>query len=226
MWTPLAHVKEEGWVHPDAEPIPPKEERELGPRPNGMKPTDFMILGKLFENKNYSEIGREMGLAPLTVKKRIHRPAFQSQIQIVEAAIVERIARGEFGALAIAKANAVGAMRRIVGQARRADDERVKFQANVKLLEYAGIQPAKPPVTESVDRLIDMMTADEAETFARTGEFPERFRDQLARLATSVLEAHERKRWTPKLESLLPGEDPSSEPHREPPTEIEEGELT
>lgn len=225
MWSPLAETREEGWRDSLSPPIPGEEERTVGlPLPD-LAPGDWMILGKCFERKTAKQIAAECSMSVAAVRQVLMKPAFKAAVQMVEASIAERIARGEFGVLAIAKANAVGAFRRLVGMAKGSEDERIKFQANVKILEMAGIKPATPIVTESPERLIDAMTAEEAEKFAASGEFPDRFRDQLARLATSVLEKSERARWEPQVDAQpLTGTEIEEEPRREKPREIEEGE--
>lgn len=224
MWTPLGDTREEGYRDALADPVPSEEARTLGPPLPGLLPGEWMILGKVFERKSIKEIAKECGMQAGNVSRILAKPAFKQAVAMVEASIVERIARGEFGVLAIAKANSVGAMRRLVGMSKGSEDERVRLQATLKLLEIGGIQPPKPSITESPERLIDQMTAEEAERFAKEGEFPERFRDQLARLASSVLEKNERARWDPKVEAVaeMVGEDSKlgEEPSRRPPTEV------
>lgn len=225
-WTPLADTREEGWTDPLADPILSEETRTLGPPVEGLSPGDWMIVGKVFERKSARQIAGECKLSIGRVRQIIDAPKFKRAVEMVEASIVERIARGEFGVLAIAKANAVGAMRRLVGIAKGSEDDRVKLNANLELLKLSGVQAPKPTVTESPERLIDQMTADEAQKFAETGEFPARFADQLARLATSVIEKSENARWDPHVEVLPPMEGENSklaeEPVREPPKQVVE----
>lgn len=219
----MSECKEEGWVDPLCPAVPSAEERLLGPPVEGLKPHEWLIIGRVFERRAAKQIAEELEMSVGAVRAIMGKPAFKAAIQMVEASMAERIARGEFGVLAIAKANAVGAFRRLVGMAKASEDERIKFQANVKILEMAGIKPAAPMVTESPERLIDAMTAEEAQKFAETGEFPDRFSDQLARLATSVLHKNEAKRWEPQVEEIaLEGTHDDAEPARKPPLEVEE----
>lgn len=225
-WTPLADTREEGWRHPQADPIPDETTRTLGPPLPGLSPGDWMIVGKVFERKSAKQIAEECKMTAVNVRRIMGTPQFKRAIEMVEASIVERIARGEFGVLAIAKANAVGAMRRLVGIAKGSEDDRVKLNANLELLKLSGVQAPKPAVTESPERLIDQMTADEAEMFAREGIFPDRFKDQLARLASSALEKSENARWEPHVEVMpaMEGENSklAEELKREKPREVVE----
>lgn len=128
----------------------------------------------------------------------------EAVIQEVERSVLEKVQRGEFGVLAAAKAAAPGAFRRLQVLAKTSDDEKVRLTANLKLIELAGIKPPAPQVTESPERLIDAMDANEAREFAQTGVFPPRFADALARLPIAVLQEHERRRWQPVVDP--PGE--------------------
>jgi hypothetical protein len=227
MWSPLGATREQGTAHESSEPIPSEEERTLGPPIEGLQPMEWMVLGKTFEGKNQKQIAAEVSRSVQTVRRIMDKPAFHLAVRAVEASMAERIARGEFGVLAIFKANAVGAAKRIVGLSRASEDERIRLQANLKIIEGAGVRPPAPAVTESPERLIDQMTAEEATKFAETGDFPERFKDQLARLATSVIEKNEQRLWTPQVDVLpLPGEDAKEEPARQNPREVvEEDEI-
>jgi hypothetical protein len=150
-----------------------------------------------------------MGISTATVAKVRKSPAFQRAVETVEERIADRIARGEFGVLAMAKAAAVGAMTRIIGMAKECHTDAVRYKANEKILEIAGIQAPKPLEQVPVERLVDRMTAEEAKEFYETGHFPERFHDQLARIAVSSVEEAERRRWTPKIDAaeIVEGEE-------------------
>lgn len=172
----------------------------------GLQPRDYTILGKLFEGRKPAQIAKELGLSPTTVSSVINSPPFKRAIELQKQAMFQQIARGEFGALAIAKQEQTGAMRRIAKMSKRAEDERVRFNANVELLKY-GTPVPKQQVTENVERLIDQMTGEEADRFAKEGIFPERFRDQMARLATNVIKSSEAKRYEAKVEVIEVGSD-------------------
>lgn len=222
----MADVKEEGWVPPADEAVSEEITRTLGPPVEGLAPHEWLVLGRVFERRSRKEIAKEMRMTVQGVTQIINKPAFKRAVEMVEASIVERVARGEFGVMAIFKAEAVGFARRIVGISRASEDERIRFQANVKGLELAGIKPPAPAVTESPERLIDQMTAEEADLFAREGIFPERMADQLARLATSVIEKSEKARFEAHVDVLPPMEGENSrldrEPAREKPIEVVE----
>jgi hypothetical protein len=188
MWTPLTDTTEEGepaHLVPATRPVV----QDTAP----LRPRDRALLAYLYEGLSLKKAADAMGMAYITAKKIVAKEGFKKAVGAVDQAIVERISRGEFGAMAIAKAAAVGAMERLKRLSETSRNERVYLQANLEIIRLSGLQPPKPQVLESPERLIDLMTADEAEAFASTGEWPERFRDQLARLATSVLDAQRLK---------------------------------
>ena len=193
MYTPLATVAEAGEPTP-ASTLPALPGIDLSP-------VECMILCKLFEGKKLKQIAREVGRTSQTVDSYMKKPALRQAIQHMREGLLSQVARGEFGVMAAFKQAAVGAATRIIGLSKDMQvDARVRLQANTAILDRAGILPPKPQVIESPERLIDAMTGEEAELFARDGVFPERFKDQLARLATSVLEKNEQKRWAPRIE--------------------------
>lgn len=191
MWTPFADTPEEG----EPAHLIPETTAVVATNGHGpaLRPRERVLLAHLYEGLSLKKAAQVMGMAYITAKKIVAREAFKRAVEVVDQNIVERISRGEFGAMAIAKAAAVGAMERLKHLSETSRNERVYLQANLEIIRLAGLQPSKPQVTESPERLIDQMTADEAEAFASTGEWPERFRDQLARLATSVLDAQRNK---------------------------------
>lgn len=199
MWTPLSETREEGWQTAGIV-YPSEEETTLGPALPQIEPGDWMILGKVFERKKPRQIAEEMGVSVGTVNRVLGSKAFQAAVELVESRIADRIARGEFGVLAIAKANAVAAMRRIVGMSKHCHNEMVRFKANDRVLEIAGVQPPKPVEQVHVERLMDRFTLDEAKEFYQTGHFPARFADQLARIAVAQVDEAERKRWVPAVD--------------------------
>ena len=191
-WAPIS------WTPEEPDPEPP--EAVMSPAtpmlpPEGLLPSDYTLLGKMFEGKRGKAIAQEMGLSTATVKKRMERPAFLAAVKQVEAGSMERVARGDFGALAIFKSQAVGAARRLVRIAKHSLDDRVKFQANLALLKLGGVREPEPMRVESPERIIDAMTAEELDAFTKDGVFPERFSDQLARLTTASMQKADRRRW-------------------------------
>jgi hypothetical protein len=120
-----------------------------------------------------------------------------------EEQVLQRVARGEFGVIAAAKAAAPGAFRRLQIIAKTSEDEKVRLTANLKLIELAGIRPPAPVEQETPERIMDMMTADELREFAKSRTWPERLADRLARLPVAVLQAHEREAAKPKVDAVV-----------------------
>lgn len=147
------------------------------------------------------EEGTQAIILPVDDKTIVNSPAFKHALKEMKEVLLEEIERGEFGVLAYAKSKAPQAIKNVYRLAKHSEDDRVKLQANLKMIELAGVRPPVPVVTESPERLIDSMTAEEADLFAREKIWPERFRDQLARLATSVIKKNEAERWAPKVET-------------------------
>ena len=166
-------------------------------------PWEWSALAKVLEGKPLEKVAAEVDRPIADVDDLLSSETFQFTVAVIERSIAARIARGEFGITATFKMEAPGAVERIVGLAKKAKDERIRFQANKEIVAQSGFQPPQPIVTESVERLIDAMTAEEAAKFAESGEFPERFRDQMARLATSVLREQERRLSSPVVEATI-----------------------
>lgn len=144
-------------------------------------------------------------------------PEFDSMVDRIEAAVLDRISRGEFGVLAKFKEAAPEAVDKMLETMRNRKDPKLAYQAAKDVIAASGFHAPKPPTTEeSPERLIDLMTAEEARHFADTGEFPDRFKDQLARLAVNVIRARE-PGWTPQVIEVSPTIEPS--------VQIEEGKL-
>lgn len=165
-------------------------------------PWEWSALAKVLEGKPIEKVAVELDKPIADVDDLLSSETFQFTVAVIERAIAARIARGEFGITATFKLEAPGAVERIVHLSKKAKDERIRLQANTEIVKQSGFQPPQPIVTESVERLIDAMTAEEAAKFAESGEFPERFRDQMARLATSVLREQERKLSMPAVEQI------------------------
>ena len=176
MLTPIHLAREEG------------TSIETGPPP-GLDAIDFAILIAFSQTTKLIEVARSVGVSAAIVRTRIARPAMQVAMQKLQAGWWEKLSRGEFGAIALVKANQIGAIRRVLGLARAAVDEKVRLAANKYLIELSGLQAPKPQVIETPDRLIDLMTDEEREHFLATQEFPVRLADQLARVAAPVLRA-------------------------------------
>lgn len=160
-----------------------------GEAPPTLDALDFALLAKWSEQKPWRVMAAECGVSVPTVRARAARPAFQATLARLQRNWFDQLARGEFGALAIAKANAVGAVRRTLALARGAQNERVKLEANRDLIKLAGVTPPAATPTQRPEELLDLMTPDELEHFSLTNEFPKRLADKLARVAATVLQA-------------------------------------
>ncbi len=185
MWTPLQDTPEEGVEESPSLMVTVTTAVSPTVRAN-LKPREWMLLGHLYEGNTLRGAATILSIPYDAAKTIAKKPQFKKAIQQIDQAIAERISRGEFGAMAIAKAGAPRAMQ-VIHDLLDSRHEKTRLQAANDLLKWSGMQPPKPQVTESVERLIDLMTADELEVFASTGEWPERFKDQLARLATTQL---------------------------------------
>lgn len=182
---------------------------------------DFAILSAWTERKAWSRIASEVGLTAPAVHYRINRPKFQEALERIRRSWFDAIARGEFGAIALAKANAVPAMRRVVALARTATDERVRLNANLEILKLAGVQPPKPATIERPETILDLMTVEELAHFERTNEFPRRLGDKLARVASSVIQTREKTTVEAEIEDEMRHEAARAQ-HAESPDETPE----
>lgn len=125
--------------------------------------------------------------------------------------------------MSIAKAEASASMERVAHASRDPklyrSNARVWLQANLEIIKLSGIQPPKPQVVESKERLIDLMTSEEAEEFATTGEWPDRFKDQIMRLSADVIDKYKRAEAEVVVGEVIRGGSPHGEV---PETSLEE----
>lgn len=177
--------------------------------PPRLDAVDFALLEQWTARRSWREMALAAGVGKAAAQARMARPAFVEALTRLQRTFFDQLARGEFGVLALAKANAPGAFKRILALSRLAISEKVKLDANRDILALAGIQAPKPAVIESPDRLIDLMTADEAAHFAETNEFPRRLADKLARVAAGVLQ--ERGKTMVEATVEVPDDDPPLE---------------
>lgn len=191
MWTPLSDTSEEG-----IEEQPQPEPQALVPSTPTLRPRERVLLAHLYEGLSLKKAAATMGMSLANAKRIAQKPAFKKAVADVDRSIMERVARGEFGAMTIAKAEASAAMERVAQASRDPKlyrgNARVWLAANLEIIKLSGLQPAKPVVVESKERLIDLMTSEEAEEFATTGEWPDRFKDQIMRLSVDVIDKYKR----------------------------------
>lgn len=163
---------------------------ELPPALDGL---DFEILGRWRCGQKVSVMARELRTTPATIRLRMARAPFQAAQARIQRNFFDAIARGEFGAMAILKANLVGNVKGLLKLARTSVDERVQLQARLELIKMAGLQPPKPLAPERPEQLLDQMDPEELAHFAATNEIPKRLGDQVARMAATVLRARQAK---------------------------------
>jgi len=195
--------------------------------PQTLNPRHYMIVAKLFEGKKASQIAKELGMATGSVQNILARDDIKALVVQIEGGIVNRVVEGEFGALAIAKAHAIVAMRKLVSLVTTAVDERVQLNAALRVIELAGVRAPAPIVIDKPLTLFDEMTADEQQHFIDTGEFPVRLGSKLARVGAAALQNVEEQTWgvtvTPEPVNPQPEPDdprPATEaPQRRPPRE-------
>ena len=169
---------------------------------------ETLILGKVFERKAAPAIATEMKMSVAAVRRVLNSPHFRAEVEVHKERVLAYVDHGEFGLMATIKANAMGALRRVIGLSKDAKDERVRFAANKWLVELAGLQPPKPAPAESPEDLVRDMTPDELDHFSLTAEFPARMHDRVARLVSSVLQTAEQQRRETRRIDLSPVEDP------------------
>lgn len=157
------------------------------PPPEGLDALDWRILGAWSEAKNWTTMAAEVGVSTPRLRLRVKRPAFQAALTRLQRNFFNQIARGEYGAMALLKANRVGLVQRLLGMSRGATDERVRLTATLEAIKLSGLQAPKPVVIDNPERLLDLMTADELDHFSKTNEMPVRLADKVVRLAATAL---------------------------------------
>lgn len=178
MYAPVGLAVEEGMAMTclDGEPPP------------SLDALDFELLGRWSARQKVAAMARELGVSGVTVAKRMKRPVFQAALARLQRNFFDQLSRGEFGAMALVKANLVGNVKGLLKLARSANDERVQLTARLELIKLGGLTAPKPAVADRPEQLFDAMEPEELEHFAATGEVPRRLTDQLARMAVTVLE--------------------------------------
>jgi len=184
-----------------------------GEPPPQLDAMDFALLESWAARLSQREMAKAVGISLSQVQGRIKRPAFQAALTRLQRNFFDQLSRGEFGAMALVKANVVGAVKRVLGMSKTAANERVKLDANLRLIELAGVQPPKPAVTESPERLLDLMTPEELEHFAASNEIPPRLADAVARLAATTLQT-QREATIEAVEVTTEPDEPHVPPER------------
>lgn len=163
-----------------------------GPPPD-LDPLDVRILTGWMERQSWSQIAKTLGVGVGTIRARWNRPSMQAVVARLQRNLFDQLSRGDFGGLALIKANQVSAIKTTLRLMRTATKESVQLEAARDILKLAGMQPAKATVFERPEQLLDEMTQEELEHFSLTNEFPKRLADKMARMAAGVLQSRTTK---------------------------------
>lgn len=157
--------------------------------PPALDPLDMAILLAWMERKSWAAMAKSFGTAYATIRARWDRPAMQAVVSRLQRNLFDQLSRGDFGGLALVKANQVSAIKVTLKLMRTASRESVQLDAARDILKLAGMQPAQAKIVDRPETLLDEMTQEELEHFSLTNEFPRRLADRLARVAAGVLQA-------------------------------------
>jgi hypothetical protein len=100
----------------------------------------------------------------------------RTTVRQLEDAILARVAEGVAGITERAQAEAPAAFERLCLLSRLASDQRTKYAATLDVLGLAGIAPTKKVEVTHRDQVLDQMSRQELERYARTGEWPARLK--------------------------------------------------
>lgn len=129
-------------------------------------------------------MARTLGIGVADVHALQQKPQVTLQVRRALIAMRERIERGDFGVVPMAKANAESMMQRLVALSQSTKEETAR-RAAVDVLSLAGHVAVKKAEIVNVNRIIDAMDPVELTAFVERGEFPARFRDQLATIQSA-----------------------------------------
>jgi hypothetical protein len=97
-------------------------------------------------------------------------------VRALEDAILQRVAEGVAGITERAQAEAPAAFERLVHLSQLASDQRTKYAATLDVLGLAGIAPTRKVEMTHRDAVLDQMSRQELERYARSGEWPARLK--------------------------------------------------
>lgn len=146
-----------------------------------LSPEEMTVVLLHFQSRTTEEIATVLHIDPEDVTGILERPAVKAKLRTIDEKITEKITKGDFGVAAVFKSSAPGAARRIVGMSKRAREERTKLQANKDVLNYAGYERPRM-VHITVEHIFDQMSVEELDSYAVTGEIPNRFEGQLGQM--------------------------------------------
>jgi hypothetical protein len=150
------------------------------PVPSDLEPLDYRILTLLFEGTKAGVIQASLFLTPSEYQARVSRAAFIELEQRIEQAMLEKITgRGDFEPITAARAEAPQAMKRLISQSRLERDPKVRLAANLGVLKFAGVEPARKLEVTTPDKVLEQMTPEELALFAAHRQWPGRFRAAL-----------------------------------------------
>jgi hypothetical protein len=140
------------------------------------------VLIMHLEGIDHRAIADALGYTRLsTVQGILRKPGIVQAIQQIKHAQLERLLSGEFGVRAQARAAASKVMAKMIDVGQGGEDVRDAdaINAGKVVLTVAG-EFAEKTIHAHVHTLIQSMSMDEVEHLARTGEFPDRYRNAAA----------------------------------------------
>jgi hypothetical protein len=157
---------------------------------DGLSVTHLYILLGVLEGKPLGEIALSVGCTEPEIIQQIENQPLRSRIGEINKAIGKRILDGDFGVAAMFKQEAPFAARRIMAISRVATDLRIKFQANKEIITLAGFEPPKR-IQIGVHHVLQEMSPEELDHFSTTGEWPDRLRERLQGVRSTLEEIKE-----------------------------------
>jgi hypothetical protein len=151
-----------------------------GIHPEKLEPVDYRILHFRFLGWGEERIAVALERPASEIQERARRQAFiEVQTEVERGVLQAIIKQGEYEPTQIAKAAAPDAMRRIVRQSASERDPRTRLAANVRVLQFAGVEPPRKLEITTPDRVLEQMTPGELEQLADHRLWPARFKEVL-----------------------------------------------
>lgn len=139
-----------------------------------MRPRHHLVLTLLLQGLPMTEIAKHTGYSYNRLTQICASPIFKAHRDRLLQARYEAIVTGEHGPVAMAQAEATTLMRGLLKIAKGGRSENTRRMAIMDALAIAGYQPVTKSETLSLDKLIEDMTPDELDIYAKTGAFPAR----------------------------------------------------
>jgi hypothetical protein len=137
----------------------------------------------LLQGVKIAEIAEKIGISVEKVEKFVKKPEIQQCVANATKKTLEKLQRGDFGPIPMAKHAAEHSMATLIELTKRARNENVKRQAAIDVLALAGHVAVKKAEILNVNELIDSMNVAELDDFIQHGKWPERLRDRAALLS-------------------------------------------